>query len=345
MTSHDPVKKQHVWVLSDGIAGHFNQSKGVLLALGLDAQLEVEWLELELRFGFLRRVLRYGLNASRGQMRLALLRWCYPALDLPDQMPDIIVAAGGRMMYAAAALRSLTQAKTIFVGSLRGLDPALFDAVLVLEQHPEPQYLTVELAPMPVDHRVLMQAAQTWQVQHPQVSGTLWTMLIGGDGAGANYTEQDWLALAQHMNTLAKRHHIRWLVTTSRRTGAAAERVLKQTLHTESLADQVWWSESPRKVMAAFLARASVVCCTAESMSMITEAIIALRPVIALRPAQFAPDDRYQAALTRLVSKQRIMLAPITEILDATTRINQLSTLEHDPCQMLAHQLKDYLSA
>ena len=54
--------KKVVWVISDGVAGHYNQSKGCVLALEQLFDVQVEWVELKLRFGLLRKGLRYLLN-------------------------------------------------------------------------------------------------------------------------------------------------------------------------------------------------------------------------------------------------------------------------------------------
>lgn len=335
--------KKVVWVISDGVAGHYNQSKGCVLALEQLFEVQVEWVELTLRFGLLRKGLQYLLN-QHGQISLSVLQWCYQCTDWPQTAPDLVIGAGGKVMYAVAALARLHGVPSIFMGSLRGLNPALFHTVLVLEQYPEPQYLTVETAPMPVSPQALSAAAEAWQAEHPTETGELWAMLIGGDGAGAHYSEQDWQQLAIAMNHLAQEHHIRWLITTSRRTGSAAEEMLKHTLYPDVVADQVWWSEAPRKVMAAFLGRAQLVCCTVESMSMLTEAIVAQRPVMGLIPQQFSPESAYQQALYRLMNRRWLATQPIdTWAAQHFAQQQQLKPMRQSALNQLAHQLNTRL--
>lgn len=336
------IAKRQVWVLSDGKAGHYNQSKGVTLALSLWMDIHEVWIEAPLRAGWLRTPLKWMLNQS-AQVHPAWLAWCYPALDLPRDPPDLIVAAGGRMMYAAAALAARYGVPVIFVGSLRGLHPTLFHTVIVLEQHPEPQYLTVDTAPMPVSPQALVDATAQWQTAHPCETGELWAMLIGGDGAGAHYSEQDWQQLAMVMNHLAHTHHIRWLVTTSRRTGAAAEDMLKHTLYPDTMADQVWWDTAPRKVMSAFLGRAQRVYCTIESLSMLTEAIVAQRPVIGLTPQRFEPDTAYQAAIDRLVQRQWLAVQSIEKAVDQQTIGDQIKPMQETTVDRLGMALQQRL--
>lgn len=305
-----------VWVLSDGKAGHFNQSRGVLRALEQLGPIQVHWVEVKLRTGLWRPLFKFWQNRHQGRLPLAWLHWAYRGLGAcPAARPDLIVATGGKLLHALIALGRHYGAKTVFVGTLHGLQPALLDAVVVLETHPEPQYVTVPLAPMAVDEASLQQAAQDWQQAHPEVRGRLWAMLIGGDGAGAQYHAADWQRLAAWMNDTAARQGIRWLLTTSRRTGPAAEQLLQQHLQPQALADAVWWGSHPRPVMAAFLGRAELVCCGVDSLSMITEAVTAQRPVLLVQPVQFAPEARYAEALQRL--QQRGWVYPANALAQA----------------------------
>jgi hypothetical protein len=59
---NQPKIKKTVWVVSDGVPGHFNQSKGVLFALERDFELEVHWIELTLKHKLYRRPLTWLLN-------------------------------------------------------------------------------------------------------------------------------------------------------------------------------------------------------------------------------------------------------------------------------------------
>ena len=57
-------QKKIVWVVSDGIPGHFNQSKGALFALEILFDLEVYWIDLKLKKSYLRRLLAFILNLN-----------------------------------------------------------------------------------------------------------------------------------------------------------------------------------------------------------------------------------------------------------------------------------------
>ena len=129
----------------------------------------------------------------------------------------------------------------------------------------------------------------------------------GGDGAGFRFTPEDWRKLAAEAGELAQQEGISWLVSTSRRTGGEGEDILRAGLPELVVADAVWWSTQPRRILQAYLGAADVVCCTADSLSMLTEAVLSGRPVIAWQPASARPNADYQAALERLAMRNLIV--------------------------------------
>lgn len=271
-----------VWVISDGVAGHYRQSEGVVLALqqlanAQTTKVETHWLTIHLKNGLYRQLLKWQMN--RGHYPLRLVQQAYRDLVLPTQQPDIVIGAGGKSMYAVATLARHYRAKALFIGSLRGLDPEVFDAVLTIEPTMPPPYVSLPVAPMPITAETLAAAKGVWQQQYPDLMGDhtrpVWAMLIGGDGAGVRYTDDDWQRLGRAMNALAATQGIEWLVTTSRRTPVTAESILQQTLDPKVIRQAVYWHQSPQKVMQAYLAMADHIIVTGESMTMVTEAIYA----------------------------------------------------------------------
>lgn len=338
-----------VWVISDGIVGHYNQSKGVMLALHQLYNIEEHWVELKLRSGGTRSILRLLLNAFNARLPLGLLSLFYSGA-LPVQVPDLLVGAGGKSSFAVAWLAKQFRAQSIFTGSLRGLNPEFFSAVLVIDPESASQYITLETAPMPVTRAMLISAAAGWKKLHETIDPPMtasepvyWTLLIGGDGAGASYSEADWHNLALQINTIAAQQGIRWLITTSRRTGAAAEQILQANINPSFIADAVWWSMAGRPVMQEFLGLAEVVVCTVDSLSMLTEAVVAQKQVIAIQPALFKPNPRYQMALDRLVNAQRVLPLTIVELSSQLPLLAQLQPFEEEQVSLLADRLKSHL--
>ncbi|MEL0027110.1 MAG: hypothetical protein VW625_00375, partial [Perlucidibaca sp.] len=112
--------RKRIWVVSDGIPGHFNQSRGVVMTLSRHYDCEVSWIEMKLRAGIFRRVLRWLLNHTRQPLPTSMLSWFYRHEAMPDDRPDLLVGAGGKASFALAWLARATAAPAVFSGSLRG---------------------------------------------------------------------------------------------------------------------------------------------------------------------------------------------------------------------------------
>jgi mitochondrial fission protein ELM1 len=131
-------------------------------------------------------------------------------------------------------------------------------------------------------------------------------MIIGGAGAGYRYEDRDWENLADVMTVLANKYGIKWLLTTSRRTGDVAEQKLKKLLPENMLASCVWYATDPQHVMLAYLGASELVFCTEDSMSMIAESIASGRAVVTLSPRKSDPEVRYIESLQHYVDKTLI---------------------------------------
>lgn len=330
-----------VWVISDGVPGHYNQSKGVLFALAQRYHLDVHWIELKLSKPFLRRPLAWLLNKSIPD--LSKLSHFYHGDILVETKPDVVIGAGGNSAYAVAWIARAYQAKNIFCGSLRHLKADLFDAILVLEQNMPPPFISLKVSPVALDQTVLSTQAELWRHEHPHVDQKLWSMLIGGDGAGAQYTDEDWINLAKQMNLVARQQGIKWLLSTSRRTGATAEKCLQQYLNFEYIADVVWWSEAPKAVLHQFLAVSERVYCGADSMSMIMESLTAMRPLVVYYPAHFQPDEKFNQVLSRLKDDRYINIRSLTQLSHTDAEDLTLKAIEYSPSLQLSQYFEDRL--
>ena len=343
----ESAQPRAVLVLSDGRPGHFNQAKGIVRALELIGPVDLEWAEVRLRFGFLRRPLKWLLNSFFRPLPLWLLRGFYRLPRLRHKRPDVIVSAGGKTSFLNAALARRHNARNIFAGSLRGLSAELFSAVLTLEPIAGANSnLVVELAPTVIDPAEVRAAGEGYCRDKGLGDAPLWAMLIGGEGAGYGYTADDWRRLAKGMVALAETYRIKWLLTTSRRTGKEAEKILEGSLPEGILADAVWYGRDPRKVMTAFLGAAEVVFCTEDSLSMLTEAIAAGRPVISLAPKHSASDRRYTEALERLAGRKLLHRVALEQLGQAAIPqlSGELTPLRNSVATRLALQLEPVLN-
>lgn len=339
-----------VWVVSDGKPGHFNQSRGVLLALERLFEIRAEWVEVRLRSGLWRKPLTALLNRTHSPLPASVLTMSYAIESFPDSPPDLIVVAGGRAVFAAILLARCYNAGLLYCGSLRGLDPRHFTAAMTLEQQADhPANLVLEVPPTLVDRQELARRGtalrSTLAATGTPPTTPLWTVLIGGDGAGYTYTVAHWEELGSALSALANRLGARLLITTSRRTGATAERALRDAVDPTYIADAVWYSDAPRAITQDYLGAADVVFATIDSMSMIMETVSAGRPLFAIEPPGGRPDGRYLDAITRLADAKRLRRIALDQFSVQSIRAEEFRLLTNDPADVLAARLAPRLGA
>jgi hypothetical protein len=234
----------------------------------------------------------------------------------------------------------------LYAGSLRGLSARRFSVVLTLEPLASAaSNLVVPLPPSAIDSDQVELQGAGFRRQLGTPEQRYWALLLGGDGAGYRYTPADWVSLARLMNTLSARHDIRWLLATSRRSGSAAQTLLQQHVDSAVLAAACWYQHADDYQAEAWLGAAERVFVTEDSMTMLTEAACARRPLHSLRPATAAPGPRYEQALQRFTAHGflcRHSLAAVAErpeLLDA----QPCRVLDASPTLWLAEQLRERL--
>jgi mitochondrial fission protein ELM1 len=218
--------------------------------------------------------------------------------------------------------------------------------VLTLEAVPgAASNLVVPLPPSAIDSDQVEQAGAALRAQLGLPGQRYWALLLGGDGAGYRYTQADWLCLAALVNTLARRHDIRWLLVSSRRSGQRAEGLLKQHVETTALAAACWYQDGGDYQVDAWLGAAERLFVTEDSMTMLTEAACARRPVHSLRPATAAPAQRFEQALQRFAAQGWLCRHRIAELADHVEALDvqQCQALAASPNQWLADQLRERL--
>lgn len=287
------------WLISDGLPGHVNQARALARLLDLN----VVEVPLRLRHKIWRPLLKAWICCSPRATRWLSLAYEF---TLPAGAPDILLSAGGNTSFANVLLARQLLKPSLFIGSLRRLPAKSFTAVFTLEPIGADNNIVMKVPLSPLLPSELAYEGQKLRNRLGLADAPLWAMIIGGDGAGFSYTHQDWLALAEAMAKLSQRYGCRWLLTTSRRSGAEAEAFLQASISKQILADAVWYGQAPRAVMKAYLGAANRVFVTADSMSMLADAMATGRPVCALSPERALADARYENALNRFATDKLI---------------------------------------
>jgi uncharacterized protein len=319
--------KRVVWIISEGSPGHFSQSVGLVSAIAERVPLEVRQFECRPRVrGFVRHLIRL---AWMGKVGRPLPQWMLDGpLGLEPAMagepaPELIVSSGGRSVFAARTLAVKFGVPFIFLGERKPYPPAWFHTVFTPSAlETAPNDLRMDVIPTSITPQAVREAAEAWAARP---GGRLWTLLIGGPSRSHDFQNADWERLVDGMVVLARREGIRWLVTTSRRTGVELEAKLQMLLPPDVVADAVWWCHRPEKKLPAYLGAAEVVWVTEDSVSMVTEAVAAGKPVVAVRPAHTPfPENCYIPGylenLESLGLLRRLLISNIAETWEAPAR-------------------------
>lgn len=227
-------------------------------------------------------------------------------MGFPHNNVDLIISAGGNTSFINAALAVWLGCDNIFIGSPRRLSSDMFTAHLTLERVGENNNIVMDLPPTLIDPVKLRQKAPIEKKELGVLKGRpVYALIIGGDGAGFQYERNDWVYFVSVMKKHRDQDRAQWLLTTSRRTtrknDALIKEILRATLPEDSVLERVIWSDTPRKVMQAYLSAADRIFVTADSMSMISECISTEKPVTLLHPKHASPDKRYQAAIEKFI--------------------------------------------
>lgn len=306
---------RHIWILSEGSPGHVSQSLGLTAAIADMVPVQIHQLETRPQFGGLGRALVRHLRMGKSgrplpdPFLLGKLALTPDPASLPK--PDLIVSSGGKSVFAARSLAVRHRVPFVFLGERKPYPPQWFHTVFTPSALETAACdIRMDIIPTKISPELVRDAAAAWT---DKPTGRLWAVLIGGSSRSHRYQTSEWEQLAADMAALARQHGIRWLVTTSRRTGKEIENLLREKLPPEVIADAVWWCHEPRKKLAAYLGAAERLWVTQDSVSMVTEAASTGKPVVVIRPSDtpFPPTSFMPGYLENLESLGLIERLPM----------------------------------
>ncbi len=256
-----------IWALSDGRAGHVNQTRGLVNALGALCNSEAHWISAP--------------GSARALMQFAMSR--FPAgYRLPR--PSLVIGAGHGTHVALLAARRATGARAVVL--MRPTLPArCFDLCVV----PEHDGVTGENI---VVTRGALNAVAPGATKDPRAG----LMLIGGPSRHSGWNAA---AVVQAVRDIAQRDSgMQWTLTTSRRTPADSVRALL-ALDLPNLR-VVPFEDTDAQWLPRQLASATRGWVTADSVSMVYEALTA-RALVGLIPVPRRATRRVARGMDTLV--------------------------------------------
>jgi hypothetical protein len=343
MSIEQPIRT--LWIVSEQSPGHDSQSRG--LGRELADRLKLDTVDVIGRMtarGWLRPWIKWRMGRAGKPLHQAMLDKHFK-IEIPQNAPapDLIVSSGGRSVYCARTWAQQYNTPYIYLGEQKRFPNEWFDLIITpIAGDPRPNALSCEIVPTPVSPSSIEAAASN--LQRP--SGRLWTMVIGGRSRSQHFEEHDWRTIGQAMNLLAERNGIRWLVTTSRRTGAEAEAVLKDAIDPQYIADAIWWAQAPRRQLHAFLHWGELSFITLDSVTMVSEAIAAANPVIAIpaSDSRLAGNVFLSGFYGALADTRRMVVIPPGELADFVFDPDAIEVMDQPVMDRLAQQVIERLS-
>jgi uncharacterized protein len=313
-----PEAQRAVWIVSDGNPGEYNQSLAVAEALTRTGYGPILWVKARRLRGVLRPLPGRLLDMTRGPLP-GLVETALIEGELPSEKPALVISSGGKTAHLNVALSRRYAAPNIFIGLPPRVSERHFRAILHTEADWSPANgVRMDILPTRLSAAAAREKSAASRAQLGLGEHRLCAMLIGGDSRSHKFLRDDWEGLAAGMNRLGATNGFKWLVTTSRRTGAEAEAILRGALDPALVAHATWWASQPRPVMMPYLSVAEIVFCTHDSRTMMSEGLASGKPVYALLPANF--DDRgegpgfHTAFVAQNVGDRRLRRVNIAEL-------------------------------
>ena len=277
-------------ILSDGIPGHFNQSRGVASLLQEDIDLNEKVVQLEPKIRSLRSpiklIARYLCN-NLTKFKAKIIISFFKPID--SSHVKLIIAAGGNTAAFSAALSLLTDIPNIQLGSPRGIHSKNFNTHLTIEKYFDiPNNVVLDITPNLYSPESCKNASN----EKAFLNSALF--LIGGQGIGYSYEEAEWNQLIQNIIDFTKLTNSKATIVTSRRTDPSIEELLKNSLSNYFTDDSIWFHDGGANAnLAELFGNATKIFVTEDSAMMISESISSGKKVTTLFPKSVNTPERY----------------------------------------------------
>lgn len=279
--------------ISDGKAGHFKQSRIVVdhLAEHLKKQGKIVHIS-HLTVQKQRNGILSLISVSSGFLSV----WCAPAIRLAvaagytpetrkrlnSTAPDFIVSCGSATEFASSYLKFRDHSRNCFIQTPQ-TGPSRFDAVLRPAYDRRPHHFAVSETPGPLALR--KKSPEGLEVQSQSADRNNVLILIGGPSRHMKWDNEKFRCLIEMMLEVAASKDLRVNISSSRRTPATGEQQIEaaaKKLCTQDRCSLLIANRSnPAGLYEKYLSSASHILVTADSLSMISEALTAC-PNVAL---------------------------------------------------------------
>jgi hypothetical protein len=323
-----------VLLLTDTKSGHESVSIGFIEIVEKKYQIRTKTAIAKLTFSPLKFFLKYLINFFPNMPKWFICSTLFISYKINAkqiQRPDIIISTGGNTSFANILLSRYWNCINIYLSSLRGLKPENFTLIYSIIDNKIPNEIVLETTPVSLktDQKMIDELAVKYNINQEQ---TVWALLIGGDSNEYKYSTEEYTDLVKKIIELAKKHGAKLLITTSRRTPVEAEKqIQKLTNGNNSVIKTILYNQKPEKLMGFFISCSSIVFCTEDSSSMITEVVQSQKPLYTLYPAKKNYHKKYDAFISKMKKMHFLYSFAIAKI--STISLNEPFCLYNNSTQ------------
>jgi len=345
------VIKLKILKITDGKAGHITVTDGVIEAIKKNYQVQIIELNVTLRVKFFLTILRLIFNSDWLSNKMKDFDWLIPFFykdyKRPGQQIDLIISSGGDTSFINIWLSNILDIDNIYCSGLRRIKSERFSLLINTTNRGFKNSIILEVAPTKVGSDTLSNDTSRFcKEKGIDQKEKYFVLLIGGDGAGYSYKNEDFEHLVQNFMNLTVKNGAKALITTSRRTGLKNERFLENQFseYHEYIAHAVYYNQNPEQVVAVYLNLASAIFVSEESRSMITESLFYKKPLFTLRPKLVKDEKKYKIFLgDQYIKKRMILFSLEKDFSEIDIESLELSYIEKTPIDELSEKIQPYI--
>lgn len=258
--------EKKVWVLIDDRAGSNSQARGVAKILGWPAEekqlIYDGWAKLP---NFLKGATLVGIKAESRQ-------------NLQQPYPDLVISASRRTAPVARWIKRKSAGKTKIVQLMHpgNVGLAEFDRVFIPEHDQGKKMGKNVQKVIGCAHKItpdfLAEAKEKWQAVFASLPQPRTAVIVGGAIKSSPFSMENALDLAERIKSYKQKYGGSILITTSRRTGLAAQEKIMRELKDFPAYTYLWGVDKGDNPYGGYLACADDIIVTGDSVSMCCEA-------------------------------------------------------------------------
>jgi len=299
--------------ITDDKAGHTKAAEGIIKCLSNaypQNEVVIDTLHVKIRLKFFMRILKFFLklpaifNMTLSSKNFLSIFYQLKGSFKSTNHYDYIVSGGGDTSFANIYLAKKYAIKNIYTSRLRHINPNYF--YLIITTYKEDNFensILVDLAPLDVP-KIDIQKLSSFTQKLPTQEKNIYSLILGGNGAGYTYKKSDFKAMINGFLSLLEKNDAYGFLSTSRRTLLKNDQYIKRFIDQHPLKKRIiysiYFNEAPEFLLDCYMHLSRVLFVTEDSGAMITEAILSQKPTFSIRPNQIKSQKIYKSFLKNI---------------------------------------------